>query len=183
MNTSQLERVLNSDKVTRAVEFSIIPRDMFIRQQLKIPSICIYNTDKKSEPGSHWLAVIQLDASCIEYFDSYGLPPMYDDVKNKLQSASTRVLYNKIQLQGTNSSVCGQYCLTFLLLRLRGFSMDEIVQIFLQCEDTESRDHAVNEFINSQFHHCFDKTLDAHDFNFLLNTSSYLLPFDTKCQL
>jgi hypothetical protein len=71
MDTYQLRDVL-----TRNLGPSfggVYPRDL-LSETLDQKAIVI-NTDPHDQPGAHWVCVY-LNTPVVEYFDSYGLPPM-----------------------------------------------------------------------------------------------------------
>ena len=80
---------------------------------------CIVNTDPATEPGTHWIAFFLAHnnrSSEIEFFDSYGLPPSFYGFSFPSPS-HTQLLHNTIRLQSLKTTVCGQYCILFLILR------------------------------------------------------------------
>lgn len=104
----------------------------------------IFNLDKHTEPGSHWVAMwMQLPSSDtsrnttgeICYWDSYGMRPNPEVVKlmNRLQD-QTRTLekqviikVNKKRHQYKNTE-CGVYCIYFLTSFLEGRAFEDIVE-------------------------------------------------------
>lgn len=66
----------------------------------------------------------------VDYFDSYGLPPFQPTFRRFLARHGERYHYNPVTLQGLFTTVCGHYCLFFLLLRCKGLSMNDILQLF-----------------------------------------------------
>ena len=76
------------------------------------------------------------------YFDSYGLPPLYQEFLTFLEKNYT---YNDIQLQEPFTTVCGQYCVLFACYTFAGFSMNEIV-----CQLAPYTDEEVSMFLQ----HC-----------------------------
>ena len=104
-------------------------RDVFVKNIRRIStkkSVCIVNTDISSLPGQHWIAVYFSGKGQCEYFDSYGLPPIHTDIRNALRQCNLKLFYNPCTFQGVTTNVCGEYCLLFLFLRCRGFSMKTI---------------------------------------------------------
>ena len=65
-----------------------------------------------------------------EYFDSFGLPPLYPAFRRFLQDNCEEWTYNNKTLQSPLSTVCGQYCATYLLLWSRGVPMINFVKTF-----------------------------------------------------
>ena len=77
----------------------------------------------------------------------YGLTPKSKHFKNFLKLNSNKISWNFVPLQGPFSSVCGQYCLFYLLHRSRKWTMQEICGFFTR-DDKNSNDFLVNEFIS-----------------------------------
>lgn len=151
MNSYQLQMILRSDPYSRHSFVGVKPRDHFISEDLHNSSSYIINTDKSTQAGTHWLAIWITAEGDIEYFDSYGLPPLHLDIHNKISSFTTAVRYNDCPLQGLTTTVCGQYCLLFLLMRARGCSFDSVVQSFKPNLPSEIRDHLLGEFVDTMF--------------------------------
>ena len=87
-------------------------------QHEKRPWALVFNTDKSSEPGEHWLALFAEKDKKVEMFDSYGLSPtFYSFTDNDFRSSSRTI-------QALGSSVCGHYCLLFLYLRAQAHSFE-----------------------------------------------------------
>ncbi len=100
--------------------------DFIKRKKTKIG--IIFNLDKHTEPGSHWVAMfINIKKKQITYMDSYGdAPPTeIDDLANKIKSQSASIgnpyEYNITTLRHQYSnSECGMYCLHFIIESVKG---------------------------------------------------------------
>ena len=91
----------------------------------------IVNTDPHTRSGTHWVAFyLDRNAEHVEYFDSFGSPPHLPDFQRFLKRIGRRYIYNRNRLQGFNSSVCGYYCLLYLLCKSHGMTMNEFVNSF-----------------------------------------------------
>ena len=77
MDTNQLRHVLTRD--LGSTFGGVYPRDLLPRT-LDGKAIVI-NTDPHDQPGAHWVCVY-LNSPVVEYFDSYGLPPMHRDIQD-----------------------------------------------------------------------------------------------------
>ena len=165
MNTNELFNILLQDKFTSLLHPSVVPIDHFDPITEKKPSVCIINTDPCDEPGSHWVAVFIKSNSEAELFDSYGLLSLSEELVTKLKTFS-HVEFNTTTLQGF-STVCGQYCLVYLLLRSRGFSLKKIVKLLSIVTITEERDHIIGEVINLTYHGLLQQKHPVVDVSFL----------------
>ncbi len=151
MDTQQLKRVMLSDNALKLRYGGVLPADYLPETVPSRPISYIVNVDPSSKPGSHWTAFdFSADGSAY-FFDSYGnAPEQYDEhFKHFLDNNSCRWMYNRIHLQGPLSSVCGQYCLYFLLKRARNVPLNKIVSVF--SANAQNNDQMVNDFIRSHF--------------------------------
>lgn len=167
MNTYQLLQALQSDIFTSKYNCHVVPLNHFLKGTFVNSSIVIFNYDNSDEPGSHWCAVYIKEKGKVEYFDSFGFPPLNEPLLQKINSLSgvKDAIFNTSCFQG-NSSVCGQYSLTYLLLRVRGYEMRDIGRLFLECKSIDERDHIVNHFISQLYPKLFTFPLKVHDNKF-----------------
>ena len=112
----------------------------------------VFNTHLEHLPGEHWVAVSALPGQTVEYFDSYGFPPhLYPGVLKALRSHGENLRWNSTPLQGLLSTVCGDYCVLFLLCVARGWTLSEFVDRLAAIPEPESRDHAVRSLIKARY--------------------------------
>jgi hypothetical protein len=91
----------------------------------------IINANPHTEKGSQWLAIRFLPKSSgTYYFDSYGIVPLVPAIREFLRRNCTVWHYNKRQLQGPTSNVCGKYCCLFALYMDRGYTPQQFVGLF-----------------------------------------------------
>lgn len=90
----------------------------------------------KLENG-HWTLVFK-DEESIIYFC-----PLCTEPKANLQNflmATGSYITNARQVQARNSSICGEFCMYFALMRLLGYTNNEVLHTFakdnLECNDT-----------------------------------------------
>lgn len=123
-------------------------------------AVILYEIQSESE--GHWvfLNISKTIPNCIEYFDSYGVPPdkylntmeyYYDEADNMLsdllkQSPKT-VIYNTFKYQSKGGpdkrvSTCGRWVL--LRYKLRFLTLDEMGELFYEPQYTISRDALVS---------------------------------------
>ena len=78
MNELTIKRILESDARTRD-SF----RGVYSRNELPIraPTTSLYvcNTDPNHKPGEHWVTIYINNDRRGEYFDSFGMPPLFDE--------------------------------------------------------------------------------------------------------
>jgi len=83
----------------------------------------IVNTDPHTEPGLHWQAIYFQNphrTSNGYFFDSYGRYPFIPSIQDFIRLHCTVWQYNRTQLQGPTTTVCGDYFCLFALCMDRG---------------------------------------------------------------
>lgn len=140
----QIETILGLDVATRDLFCGVYAMDQLPTRQR---GAYVINMDDHDEPGSHWVAVF--DNGSVEYFDSYGYPPLDSRC---LEFLGMRYSYNKIKLQKQYSNACGFYCIYLILKRARGHSADKII---LNLKRTDS-DFVVKNFLYSHYKPVFN---------------------------
>jgi hypothetical protein len=134
----------------------------------RLPTVCskpyvlVVNTDPSDKPGTHWVAIFINTDGTAEYFDSYGFKPNVSTISKFLQRFK-HCRYNKKRIQGLFSSVCGHYCIYFVLHRWNQVPMEEILNRF--SEDCEENDSMITEWVNENF----QLDTDTYDIDFLFN--------------
>lgn len=152
MNTAQLQCVVDCDIYMKNRVLGVYSADQ-IPSHLPCGRGIIVNTDPAYLCGRHWVAFCLNQNNELQCFDSYGKSPATYSVHLRL----FMLLFSKIvkpfqQLQGSNSNVCGQYCLLYLMCRCRGFSMKEVYHLF--CNKTHINDEFVYNLIKKEFECC-----------------------------
>ena len=168
MNSTELINILEFDQYTKLLNPVVKPLNHFLEEKLNFPSMSIVNFDLCDKPGSHWVAVYVPMNGRTEYFDSYGNKPN-DLILSKLQQiGDNNVIYSVLPIQAL-STVCGQYCLLFLLLRSRGFLFHDIMSTFMLSQFSTERDAVANFMINHFFEYVLNRKLEVIDDNFIDN--------------
>jgi len=90
----------------------------------KLPLNIIVNTDPSYKPGEHWISISINKQGKGEYFDSFGLPPIVDDIIKFLEyNCSSGWTYNKKTLQNITSQTCGNYCVLYIIFKCQNYSL------------------------------------------------------------
>jgi hypothetical protein len=135
MNTVQLQRIFQQQSNFLGVFPSDkIPPLTLGRRKMKC---LIVNVDVAEDEGSHWVAICfhqALGRRTIEYFDSYGLPPLFPIPK---KGEDWLLTYNGIRLQKPQTKVCGQHCIYFLDSRIKGLSFRTIITFLNRKADAD----------------------------------------------
>ena len=151
MNTHHITSVISLGSANSNIFKGVFARNHFIDQCISYPSIYIINTDNSNQSGSQWTGVyFSIDHKC-QYFDSYGIPPLFNDVVNKLRSIDSTFVYNSYVLQSLNTNVCGIYCIVFAIMKCKGYSLKDIIDLFLLTNNDDERDHALRYFMDRNF--------------------------------
>lgn len=93
------------------------------------PLAFFVNTDPHTRLGTHRTDIYINENKEADFFDSYGRS-RNSDSKFFIQRNSRTSRFSNVPLQSLTSTVCGQYCVIFLLFRSRGVSMDQFLNIF-----------------------------------------------------
>ena len=108
----------------------------------------ICNTDPSDKPGEHWVAFFRDDTGICEFFDPYGLPPLYDEFMTFLNGNSTvGTEWSHQQLQCVECVTCGLYCIEYIKYRCNGFSLNTFLNSF--SSDTYVNDVIIEHRINN----------------------------------
>ncbi len=110
-------------------------RNVYARDQLpkitSFPASLVINTHTSDGPGEHWVAVFINENGFGEYFDSYGIQPLYKEFIEFLDNnCSLGWCYSTVMLQGLTSMTCGHYCILFCYMRALGISLCKIIRLF-----------------------------------------------------
>ena len=65
-----------------------------------------------------------------DYFDPYGQKPQHAEFTNFMNKYCSQWSPNDHILQSPISTVCGQYCVAFLMFRCRNISMHAFARLF-----------------------------------------------------
>ena len=95
------------------------------------PFALICNTDLIQEPGTHWIAIYCDENGLGDYFDSYGLPPLYPEFEHfMLHNCPNGYMHNRITLQCLDCITCGEYCIAYVIMRLHKESYADFISLF-----------------------------------------------------
>lgn len=147
LDNTEINRFMNeiSDKYPNFIYCGALPSD--INPKFTIDNNFdygyIFNTDKATKPGQHWLAVFvdnhpPIDHSkSVEYFDPTGnkpIKPIEKYLKKQFGNRGYKFKVNSVQQQGlfikdkkklVFNNACGAYSVNFLENRLKGESFQE----------------------------------------------------------
>jgi hypothetical protein len=140
MNGAQIQKCLKLPNFLGVFAADKIPS--------KVPTFCgfVVNTDPRSQPGTHWMAIYIDGNGNGEYFDSYGLRPFIPEHVLFLKKLK-KFRYNKTTLQSLISTLCGQNCVLYLDSKFRGYSMNKILRNLKQGSPSYNENYIRNQFL------------------------------------
>lgn len=126
MNTSDINTQLNYLDCF----IGTFSRDYIPRKVSKLPAALVVNTDPHYRPGQHWVAIYIDKNGNGDYFDSYGMPPLYKEIKEFLEDNCNRWCYSTQMLQNIIAVTCGAYCVFYIKLRCLGYTHCDFIKLF-----------------------------------------------------
>ena len=145
MNTVQIQCLLNKDLFAKTIFKKVCAKNQL--QRVDYPSAYVINSHPSSKPVEHWIAVYFDKHGKEEYFDSCSLPPSVNGFTMFMERNSKTWIYNDKTVQSLFSTMCGHYCVYFILYRCRGYSMHYIVSHF--SSNLTENDRKVDLFIHT----------------------------------
>lgn len=151
MNSNQIRHVLHHGKIGQ-FHTGVYACDQLHHVNSDQFAIVV-NTDDSNHKGMHWLAIFKKRFCEVEFFDSFAMPISFYSpfIKSFVKRFSKRFLHNNIQLQSNYSNMCGQFCCFYILHRMRGWSLDSIINDF-SFTNLARNDEKVYQFVQSNFH-------------------------------
>ena len=122
------------------------PADLQPKHKKKEFSI-IFNLSKHNELGTHFVAISN-QKNVLVYFDSLGKPCTNNLLKSfiKTNIKSKKYSSNRNKVQSDGSTLCGVFCLGFLLSQENKIQMNDFVKIFCKT-NLQLNDEIILEFI------------------------------------
>ena len=149
MEAATIFNILSKHEYAGPIFSGVYARDVLFHLNPTFPSAFVINTATSKYLGEHWVAIYYDRRGTAFFFYSLTLPVLHRDFKIFLRQTPHRIIFNTRRLQSYQSSTCGHFCILFLLLCARGFSMRDILSIFH--ENAEVNDLAVKIFINQKY--------------------------------
>ena len=124
----------------------------------------IVNCDESHKSGSHWVAFYKPPNNAYpDYFDSFGFPPLNEYFYTFLKDYRF-FYYNNVTLQATSSNICGEYCIFYVIQRMRGLSTLDIISVF-----DANNAHFNDDFIKKYIDNTFDVDTKLHNSHYVEN--------------
>lgn len=155
MNTEQLKCAIRCDDEMMHKIIGVYAADEIPRTLHTLPYGFIVNTDPHNLPGKHWIACFINENNILEVFDSFGcLPKKLSPHIEKYVHSFQRYWVNNKRLQSSDTRVCGEYCLFYLMCRCRKQLPKNIIDIF--SNDFKINDQFVHDFVEKRFYCCIN---------------------------
>lgn len=115
--------------------------------RMKIHSFFVFNTSESHEIGRHWILVWKEDINTLEFYDPLGSTSDY--VISKIGHLGRKFLFLTYPTQPRNSTLCGEYCIYFIVKRL--FNVDQPFLEFINeifCHNVQNNEEKLKKFIS-----------------------------------
>ena len=129
MQTDEILHLLSRDPLMCRT-YDVVAKDCLPEIINTYPIAIVCNTHDADQPGEHWIAMYVDSKRHGDYFDPYGLQPQHIEFTNFMNEHCSEWAPNDRTLQSPLSTVCGQYCVAFLLLRCRNVPMHAFTRLF-----------------------------------------------------
>ena len=129
MQTDEISHLLSRDPLM-CRPYDVVAKDCLPQIVDTYPTAIVCNTHDADRPGEHWIAMYVDAERRGDYFDPYGLRPQHVEFANFMNEHCSAWLPNDRTLQSPLSTVCGQYCVAFLMFRCRNVSMHAFTRLF-----------------------------------------------------
>ena len=117
------------------------------RAAVFVPSAYVVNSDSKTQKGEHWVAIYFDKNKRGEYFDNYGLLSAILGLEAYMDRFSLDWICKRKPIQSLFLTVCGHYCVCFILFRCRVIPLHAVVSVFTS--NLTKNDCRVSEFIRN----------------------------------
>ena len=155
MDSDQIENFMKQDEMISKIFHGVYPIDL-IPNDLPRPSIIVFNQDKSTGMGTHWIVLHYKEDNMTEHFDSIGKKPMIY-IHNLLISKNMSYMYNNKTLQNYGTNTCALFCLFYSFYSCRKVSFQHIMTMF--SDNLLSNESIVIKFFLDNFQ-SVDKDID-----------------------
>ena len=132
MDEITIRRVMNENVHTRNIFKGTFAQDeLNILKKSNSKAFYIVNTGMRDSEGIHWVA-IYFNGFNLYYFDSFAIAPTFyaNIYAALLKFKANNIFMLPFRIQGISSSVCGHYCLIFLIFMCSGYLYNYFISLF-----------------------------------------------------
>ena len=132
LRASEIKDILDRALEEKKVNFlGVFARDQVpqITSHMSFPACLVVNSAPASHGGEHWLALYFLDSTHCEFFDSYAFNPGFYGLSDYLSKFTITAEVDH-PLQSIESTVCGHYCIHYLVTRADGYPLSTVLRSF-----------------------------------------------------
>ena len=123
MNAREINKILTAFDKKHEIFKGVFPSDKLPKKIFKqFPVALVVNLDTSKGKGSHWIAIYIDEKRKGYYFDSYGCKPEVKQIQMFMRNQCKQQFYFEMQLQSSNSNVCGGYAIVFLIFKMDKYS-------------------------------------------------------------
>jgi len=127
MNSTRLRQLIKKHCKVDFIGFhGVFGRDNIPLYVTDYPYCFIANTDISKSRGKHWVVFYFESENHVEFFDSLGNHPSF----YKFNLGDNFCIDYNFHIQSSHSSVCGYYCVYYLLKKSQGKSFSSIIHSF-----------------------------------------------------
>ena len=145
MFKTQIETILSLDYHSKTYFQGCFGIDRLPQKRKAWSSLYVINYKEHDKNESHWIAVVNYDAGKVEFFDSFGQPPL--DVRCK-KVVGPNYSFSTVKLQQTFSNACGFYCIYYILHHSRNRTANDILHVLSSCKNS---DFIVKDYIYARY--------------------------------
>ena len=169
MNTIELQHIMNHGPWLKHLHGRVLAKNLLPQKKDQKTRAFIVNTDNSDQPGTHWVVVYFSESGNSYYFDSYGLPPLHEEITQFLNQNSVKPwTSNHQRVQSLFSSLCGMYCVFALDTLSRGYDIQQYLR---------------HKFYNTDYFHNDQLVIQWFQQNYgILYTNAQRQSVNEKCQ-
>lgn len=159
MDALDLANCLKKNKATKNNFVGVFPANKLPLVPIKVnvsKKCLIANTANDDHEGKHWVAFV-ITKNNVEYFDTLGGQSI-DSNKHfkkfvKVNLKNRKLIYNKIKIQSSHTTLCGEYAGLFILFRCKNKSFDTFLKTFSN-KKLMSNDYLALKLFDKNFINC-----------------------------
>ena len=151
MDTIELQHILDHSCVLKPLGAKVLPKNLLPYRRPAEEKAYIVNTQDDDEPGEHWVAIFFPNNKEAVYFDSYGLPPLQEDIQPFLARHCQRWTTNRMTIQAYDSMMCGVYCIYVLHYLALGYSLDLLLHMRFEPQSLSNNDKIVGQWFKQLY--------------------------------